>query len=169
VVVLVVPLAGCGIAASTAVPVPTAVPSSTPFLSGAASVTAVQVDAALRAVGLSSVISPVPFRPGESPSLASAPRLTLKTLLPEDDAGAFIVIYDYKDAQTAFDAGSEMAAYLASGPGRVQFPNDAVAVIRQVGSTLIFFSWSPATALDPRTGDIAKALGTVGVNIPVVR
>ena len=111
---------------------------------------------------------PVPFRPGESPSLASAPRLTLKTLLPEDDAGAFIVIYDYKDAQAAFDAGSEMAAYLASGPGRVQFPNDAVAVIRQVGSTLIFFSWSPATALDPRACH-GPALGTVGVNIPVVR
>jgi hypothetical protein len=166
---VVLSLAGCGIAASTAVPIPATAASPAQVLSAAVSVTAAQVDAALRAVGLSSVVSPVPYRPAESPALAAAPRLVLKALLPEDDAGAFIVVYDYKDAQTAFDAGREMAAYLASGPGRIQFPNDARAVIRQVGSTLVFFSWSPATANDPKTGDIATALETVGFTIPVVR
>jgi hypothetical protein len=168
-VALALVLAGCGIAASTGVPVPTASPSPAPVLSAAVSVTAVQIDAALRAVGLSSSVSPVPFRPGESPTLTSAPRLVLKVTLPDDEAGAFIVIYDFRDAQAAFVAGSEMAAYLASGPGRIQFPNDAQAVIRQLGSTLVFFSWSPATARDPRTASIATALDTLGVDIPIVR
>ncbi len=162
-------VAGCGIAASTAVPAPTAPPSPAPLLSGAVTVTATQVDAALRAVGLSSTVSPVPFRPGESPTLAAAQRLVLKVTLPDDEAGAFIVVYDFKDAQTAYDAGREMAAYLASGPGRVQFANDARAVIRQAGSTIVFFSWSPATAKDPRTSSVATALETVGVDVPVVR
>ena len=62
-----------------------------------------------------------------------------------------------------------MAGYLASGPGRIQFPNDARHVLRQVGSTLVFFTWSPAASPDPKVGALAAALETVGTEIPIVR
>jgi hypothetical protein len=161
-------LAGCGIAAST-VPIPTTAPSSAPVLSDAVSVAAVQVQDALRAVGLSATVSPVPFRPGESPALAAAPRLVLKAVLPDDEGHGFIVLYDYSTAPLAYAAGTEMAAYLASGPGRIQFPPDAEHVIRQLGSTLIFYTWSAANSPEAAAADVAAALGTLGLGIPIVR
>lgn len=161
-------LGGCGIAAST-VPIPTTAPSPAPVLSDAVSVAAVQVQDALRGVGLTASVSAVPFRPGESPALAAAPRLVLKAVLPDDDAHGFIVLYDYPTAPLAYAAGTEMAAYLASGPGRIQFPPDAEHVIRQLGSTLVFYSWSKANSPEQAATDVATALGTLGLGIPIVR
>lgn len=161
-------LAGCGIAAST-VPIPTVEPSPTQVLSAAVTVTANQIDQALHGVGLTVIASPVPYRPGESPTLAQTPRLVLKAQLPDDDAQGFIVVYDFPTPQAAFAGGSELAAYLASGPGRVQFPNDAQHVIRQVGSTLVFYSWSPVNSPNGHAADVGTALDTLGVDIPIVR
>jgi hypothetical protein len=62
-----------------------------------------------------------------------------------------------------------MAAYLASGPGRVQFPNDARHVLRQLGPTLVFFTWSPTVSPDPSVAALAGALETLGTGIPIVR
>jgi hypothetical protein len=66
-------------------------------------------------------------------------------------------------------AATEEARYVGSGPGKVQFPVDARFVLRQVGTTLVFYSWSPGTPADPRTPDIATALATLGVEIPIPR
>jgi hypothetical protein len=161
-------LAGCGAVAST-VPVPTTAPSAAPILSDAVSVAAVQVQDALRAGGLTATMASVPYRPGESPALAAAPRLVLKAVLPDDEAHGFIVLYDYPTAALAYSAGMEMAAYLASGPGRIQFPPDAEQVIRQLGSTLVFYSWSKANSPEPAAADVATALDTLGLGIPIVR
>jgi hypothetical protein len=161
-------LASCGIAAST-VPIPTSAPSSAPVLSAAVTVAAGQVQNALRSVGLTSAIPPLPYRPGESPTLAAAPRMVLQATLPDDETHGYIVLYDFATPGMALAAGREMAAYLASGPGRVQFPTDAVPVLRQVGPTLVFYSWSPSASPDGRAGDVATALGTLGQGIPVVR
>ena len=167
-VALAASLAGCGIAASTpAIPSPSTGP--TPFVSGAATATAGQVEAVLKAANIVAGISPVPFRPAESPTLATAPRLVLKATLPKDDTQGFIVIYDFPDASHAYAAGSEMAAYLASGPGRIQFSPDAQHVIRQVGSTIVFYTWSPPEPPSPGAAAVATALGTLGLEIPIVR
>jgi hypothetical protein len=112
---------------------------------------------------------PVAFRPGESPLLAAAPRLVLRALLPDDATHGFIVVYQFADDAAARAAGTEMAAYLASGPGRIQFPNDARHVLRQVGPTLVFFTWSPAASPDPRVAGLAGALETLGTGITIVR
>jgi hypothetical protein len=90
-------------------------------------------------------------------------------VLAQDPAHGFIVLYDFPDAGAAYAAGTEMARYLASGPGRIQFPPDAEHVLRQVGSTLVFFTRSPGNSPDPRSVDIAQALGTVGVGIAIGR
>jgi hypothetical protein len=167
-VVLGASLAGCGIAArAPAVPSPATTP--TPFLSSAVTATAGQVESALQAAGIVAGVAAVPFRPAESPTLSTAPRLVLKATLPEDAAHGFIVIYDFPDASHAHDAGAEMAAYLATGPGRIQFPSDARHVIRQVGSTVVFYTWSPADSASGGAADVGTALATLGLDIPIVR
>jgi hypothetical protein len=166
--VLSLSLAGCGIGAKApAVPSPSTSP--TPFLSGAATVTAGQVETALRAVGITAGASPVPFRPAESPALTAAPRLVLKATLPGADSQGFIVIYDFPDASHAYSGGAEMAAYLASGPGRIQFSPDAQHVIRQVGSTVVFYTWSTSEPPTSGAADVAVALQSLGLEIPIVR
>ncbi len=166
--VLALGAAGCGIAAHVA-PIPSASPSPTPILSDAVRVTQLQVESALRSVNLAAIAAKVPFRPGESPALTDAPRLVLQAVLPTDPDRGFLVVYDFPDPSAAYAAGLEMAAYLASGPGRVQFPTDAEHVLRQLGSTLVFYSWSPSTANGPAAASVAAALSTLGSGIPIPR
>ena len=161
-------LAACGIGASKA-PIPTAAPSPTQVVSAGADATAGQVTAALRSAGIVAQPALVPYRPAEPPLLAAAPRVVLQAILPGDDAHGFIAIYDFADAAGAYAAGSQMAGYLASGPGRVQFPNDAKHVIRQVGSTIVFYTWSPANSPEAEAATVATALETLGLEIPIVR
>ena len=165
---LAVALAGCGIAART-VPIPTIEPTPVYSPSTALQVTRLQVESALRAVSLAVIVPQVPFRPAESPALTAAPRLVLQAVLAQDPDHGFLVLYDFPDPGAAYAAGTQMAGYLASGPGRIQFVPDAQHVLRQVGSTVIFFTWSPLNSPDPHTADIATALSTVGVGIPIRR
>lgn len=165
-VVVVGVVVGCGVGARP-VPIPSEIPTATLFLSDAAQLTRLQVESALRGRNLTAIVPQVPFRPGESPALAAAPRLIVQAILPGDSNGGFIVVYDFRDAPTAYAAGVEMANYLASGPGRVQFLPDTRHVLRELGSTLVFFSWSPSTSPDPHTADIAGALETLGTEIPI--
>jgi hypothetical protein len=161
-------LAGCGIAART-VPIPTVEPTLATTPSTTLQVTRLQVESALRAFNLAVIVPQVPFRPGESPALAAAPRLVLQAVLADDPGHGFIVLYDFPDAGSAYAAGTEMARYLASGPGRIQFPPDAEHTLRQVGSSLVFFTRSPGNSPDPRSADVARALGTLGVGIAIHR
>jgi hypothetical protein len=108
----------------------------------------------------------VAFRPPESPRLAAAARSVVQVVLPNDPAHGFISIYEFADDAAATDAGREQAAYVASGPGRVQFPSDTQFVIRQLGPTIVFFTWS-SNSPDPATPKIRDALEAVGVGIPV--
>lgn len=175
--VLVASVALLVVACAPAAPVPGTNARSTavgtaPALSAAVSTTADRIAAALGSAGLTATAlppQPVTFRPGESPLLAAAPRLVLQALVPGDPGHGFIVVYDFVDDAAAATAGAEMAGYLATGPGRIQFPNDARHVLRQVGPTLVFFTWSPAASPDPKVGALAAALETVGTEIPIVR
>jgi hypothetical protein len=110
-----------------------------------------------------------PFRPAESATLTDVPRAIFQVTLPDDPAGGYIAVYEFLDPAHAATAGREQAVYLGSGPGRVQTALDTHHVIRQVGSTIVLYSWSPGGAVDPRTPDIEAALETLGVEIPVPR
>jgi hypothetical protein len=133
----------------------------------AAAVTRGEVARALAAEGLQVEEVSRPFRPAEAPAFATAPRILLRAILPDDPDHGLLVIYEFSGPTVATTAAEEQAAYIASGIGRVQFPNGARFVIRVVGSTVVFFSWSPAGSPDPRTTAIAKALETLGLGVAI--
>ena len=108
-----------------------------------------------------------PFRPAEGPALAGTPRAVYQVVLPDDPSHGYLVIYDLPDAPRAAAAGADQAAYLATGPGRVQTPIGTRHVIRQLGSTVILYSWNPDSSPDERTPRIQDALETLGAEIPV--
>lgn len=161
-------LAGCGIAAAPAsLPSPSPMPS--PSISPAIALTRAQLTGALGAAGLQLTVPQVQYRPAESPLLAAAPRAVFQVQLPDDLHHGFIVVYEFPDAVTAAGAAREMAGYLQSGPGRVQFPSDAQFILRQLGTTLVFYPWSPGSVTDARAPEIATALQTVGQGFGVAR
>ena len=105
-----------------------------------------------------------PFRPAESPRLATAPRAVYQVVLPQDPEAGYIVVYEFRDAGEAVNAGNEFAGYVGSGgPGKVLFPLDVQHTIRQLGTTLIIYSWAPSTSPDPGSPKIADALKTLGI------
>jgi hypothetical protein len=160
---------GCGIGAANG-PAVTFPPESfgpSAGTTGAVAATHAALVQALGNQGLQLADPQVAFRPPESPRLAAAPRAVFQVVLPQDSTHGFISVYEFPDAATANETGRDQAAYIATGPGRVQFPPDSRFVIRQLGPTIIFYSWSPASAADPRTRLIQQALETVGLGIPV--
>jgi hypothetical protein len=141
---------------------------STPAPAGdATAATRQQVIDALAAAGLQAVEAVRPYRPPEGPLLAGAPRTVLQATLPDDPAHGYIVVYALPSAAEAQAAAADHAAYVASSPGRINFPSDARFVLRVVGSNVVFFHWSPASASDPRTQAIEDALATIGTGVPV--
>lgn len=157
-------LAGCGIAASTA---PASVAPGT--VGPAATVTAAVaqtrsvIAAALAASQIELEDAGVAYRTAEPPTVAGTPRAVYQATLPDDPDAGFIVVYEFRDAAAAVAAGHELAGYIGSGAGRVQFPNDARHAIRQLGTTLVFYTWAPSTSEDPRAATVADALGTIGI------
>ena len=163
-------LGGCGIAArGVAVPPVESTPSPLTTVSAAVELTRLQVARALGAAQFQLTVPNVPFRPPESPRLTDVPRAVYQVLLPNDPTHGFIVIYEFPDSNMAALAGNEMAAYLGTGPGRIQFPPDSRHVLRQLDTTLIFYSWSPANSPGPQGGEIASALQTIGVGFAIPR
>lgn len=157
-------LAGCGIGASGRIvtfPPATVGPAST--VTPAVAQTRAAIVAALAPFSLQLEDSDRAFRPAESARVASAPRAVYQVILPEDLDGGQIVVYEFRDAGAAVDAGNELAGYLGTGAGRVNFPLDAQHSIRQLGTTLIFYTWAPSTSPDPGSKTIADALATLGI------
>jgi hypothetical protein len=108
-----------------------------------------------------------PVRPPESALLADAPRAVYQVLLPKDPTHGYIVVYEFPDAAAAAAAATQEQAYLASGPGRVQTPQGTVTVIRQLGTSVILYSWLPGASTDDAAPGIQSALETIGVGYPV--
>jgi hypothetical protein len=164
-VAAVLALAACGSSAPgsfTSAPVTGAVPTV-----AAGSDIRAQLVAALSARNLLLVDAKVPFRPAEPPDLATVPRTVYQVQLRNNPGNGFIVAYQLANPQLAASAGTALAAYLSSGPGRVQSPLGTVHVIRQVGATLLYYRWLPGAAIDPLTPGIQAALETLGTGIPV--
>jgi hypothetical protein len=124
----------------------------------------------VRALGAHNLVlsdSQAPIRPAEAPLLAGAPRAVYQVLLPKDPSKGFIVVYEFADPDRAAAAAAQEQAYLATGPARVQTPLGSVSVIRQVGSTVVFYQWLPEGSLDDSAPGIQAALETLGVGFPV--
>jgi len=126
-----------------------------------------QVVTALAAVGLPAAAVATPYRPPEAARLAAAPRSIVQVALPEDPQRGLFVLYELGSPDAARSAAEEQAAYIATGPGGIQFPPGARFVLRVTGSTVVFFTWAPTSDGDPRTADIARALETIGTGVPV--
>lgn len=157
-------VAGCGAGAARSpvtFPPPSRGPEAT--VSGAVAQTQVAIAAALaqRSIGLADATER--YRTAEPRRLADAPRRVIQAQLPDDPDGGFIVVYEFRDAGAAVDAGNALAGYLGTGAGRVQYPTDARHTIRQVGTTLIFYTWAPSTSPDPASATVAEALATLGI------
>ena len=99
--------------------------------------------------------------------MVNAPRGIFQVVLPDDPVHGYIVIYAFRDAATAATAAHDSATYIGSGPGGIQLPPDAQSVLRQVDTTVVAYSWSPANSTDARAGAIASALATVGLEVPI--
>jgi hypothetical protein len=167
----VVSLTGCGVAApqGSVAPPPRTTPTPEPTVTNAVAQTRLQIAGALAAAGFQVSVPTVPFRPPESPRLAAAPRAVFQVVLPNDPTHGYIVVYEFPDAATANIAGGEMASYLGGGPGKVQFTPDTMHVLRQLGTTLIFYSWSPANSPGPDTATVGQALTSVGQGFDIPR
>jgi hypothetical protein len=159
--------AACGGTTTTARP--TGATPSGGAISTAIELTRAELQRALGAARLQVSDPQVPYRPAEAPPLATAARQVVQVVLPNDPTHGYIVIYDFADAATAGAAGDAQAAYVASGPGRIQFPPDARFVIRQAGSTIVFYAWSPGSSTDELAPEIQPVLETIGSEIPVPR
>jgi hypothetical protein len=129
-------------------------------------VTHAQVVAALGAASIQSRDPQTPFKPGESPALINVPRRLVQAILPNDPDRGYIVIYELPGASDAQAAGRDFLRYLGSGLGQVQYPRDTQFVLRQLGPTLVFYSWSPEASADAAAaGAVATSLGTVGTAV----
>jgi len=121
-----------------------------------------EVAAALQAQRFQVVEPQNPFRPGETAELLQVPRRLLQTVLPDSPEDGYVVIYELPSNNDAERAGRDLATYVASGPGAVQYPRDTQFTIRRVGQTLVFFSYSPEANPDPALPQMAAVLETLG-------
>jgi hypothetical protein len=163
-------LAGCAAPGGVAAPPGGVAPASLgPTRTAGAAVSQTRAEL-VRALGARNLVlqdSQAPFRPPEDARFTTTPRALYQVVLPQAPQEGFIVVYDFRDATSAADAAAAQAAYLATGPARVQSPQGVRHIIRLVGSTVVVYSWVPAGAEDPRQPDIQAALETLGTGVPV--
>lgn len=107
------------------------------------------------------------FRPPEDARFTTTPRALYQVILPQAPGEGFIVVYEFPDPTTAGEAATGQAAYLATGPAKVQSPFGSRHIIRLVGSTVVVYSWVPEGAEDPLQPDIQVALEMLGTGVPV--
>jgi hypothetical protein len=161
-------LAGCGIGANgspASFPAPSIGPAAT--VTGATAQTHGAIVAALSGVPVQLGDATRPYRPPESSRLRDAARAVYQVVLPDQPDAGFIVVYEFLDAAAAVDAGNEEAGYLGTGPARVQFPREARHVLRELGPTVILYTWFPSASTDAAAGQVADALSTVGIGFTV--
>lgn len=122
---------------------------------------------ALAAQGLQALESSGSYRPAEGALLAAAPRTLLQVTLPNDPTHGYILVYALGSAEAATAAANDQAAYLSTSVAKAYYPPGTAFVLRVVGSNVVFYSWLPANAPDPRTPQIQPVLETVGTEVQV--
>jgi hypothetical protein len=165
---LVVAAAGCATTPDPRQTFPIASIGPAMTVTPAVNLTRVELVRVLAAHSLVLTDTQAPVRPPEAPLLAGAPRAVFQVILPKDPQKGYIVVYEYSDPSRAAAAAREEAAYLATGPARVQSPLGTVTILRQVGSTIVLYAWLPEGAQDAAAPGIQASLETLGVGVPVL-
>lgn len=162
-------LAGCagstGDVAPSAAPLQTEGPTRT--VGPAVAQTRTELVQALGTKNLVLQDSQAEFRPPEDATFTTTPRALYQVILPKAPQEGFIVVYEFADPTAAAEAAAEQAAYLATGPAKVQSPFGARHIIRLVGPTVLLYTWVPAGVEDPLQPDIQTALETLGTGVQV--
>jgi hypothetical protein len=125
-----------------------------------------EVVQALAAAGIQAREPDRAYVPPEGARFAGAPRTVIQVQLPTEASPRFVALYAFDSPAEASAAAAEQAAHVARGPGKVYFPSDSHFVIRQLGSVVLFFTWSPSNA-DPSAMAIETALQTIGTAVPI--
>jgi hypothetical protein len=152
-------------AASTGVPAPSDGPTRT--VGPAVAQTRAELVHVLGTKNLVLQDSQAQFRPPEDPTFTTTPRALYQVILPQAPQEGFIAVYEFPDSQAAAEAATAQAAYLATGPAKVQSPFGARHIIRLFGPTVVMYSWVPAGAEDPFQPEIQTALETLGTGVTV--
>ena len=162
-------LAGCAPAGDATPPSAVAPGTQAPARSVGPAVAQTRAEL-VRVLGTKNLVlqdSQAQFRPPEDARFTTTPRALYQVILPQAPGEGFIVVYEFPDPTTAAAAATEQAAYLATGPAKVQSPFGSRHIIRLVGSTVVLSSWVPEGAEDPLQPDIQTALETLGTGVPV--
>lgn len=157
--VVVIALSALGIGVGVAVP---GVNTSPAPAGSAAALTHDRVALALQAASFQVQDPNTPYRPAETPTLLGTPRRLIQAMIPSDPQHGMIVIYEFADADAADAAGRELWTYVHTGPGVLSYPADSQFVLRRMGSTLIYFPWSPTVSPDPEVARLASVLSGLG-------
>jgi hypothetical protein len=169
-VVVALALAACAPTASAPPPdQPSAVASvgPSPNVGPAVAQTRAELVQALGSRNLVLQDSSAAFRPPEDPQFTSTPRALYQVILPDAPSEGFIVVYEFGDPSAATEAATAQAAYLATGPAKVQSAFGARHILRLVGPTVVMYSWVPDGVADPRQPEIQTALETLGTGVQV--
>jgi len=141
---------------------------SSPQPAGAATDSAkAQLASALSVEGIQLTDASTPYRPPEGAIFAAAPRTIVQAVLPDDPTHGYLVLYAFGTPQQALAAARDQAAYISSGPGKVQFTPGTQFELRVLGNIAIFFNWTPDNAPDPHQASIPLALSQLGDEVPI--
>ena len=109
------------------------------------------------------------FQPAQPASLIAVPRSAYQVQLADPDGGVLIV-YEFTTAEAARAGAQELADYLSSGPGKINFAADTTFHVASFGSTVVMAWVSESQSTDPVAARGAFDLvSTVGAEAPVLR
>ena len=94
-----------------------------------------------------------------------APRAVYQVVLPQDPEGGYIVVYEFprfRRGRRRRATSTRAMSAAAAREGRSS-RSTRCTTIRELGTTLIVYSYSPSTSPDPGSAQIADALKTLGI------
>lgn len=110
-----------------------------------------------------------PFQPAQPASLITVPRSAFQVRLSDPDGGV-VLIYEFPTGEAARIGADDLAGYLSSGPGKINFPGDTTFYVAHLGSTVIMSWSSPSRSADPEAARGAfDLISTVGSEVTVLR
>ena len=109
------------------------------------------------------------FQPAQPASLITVPRSAYQVRLADPEGGVLLV-YEFATSEAARIGAQELATYLSSGPGKINFAGDTSFHVASLGSTVIMSWLSESQSADPEAARGAFDLvSTVGTEAPVLR
>jgi hypothetical protein len=110
-----------------------------------------------------------PFQPAQPAALIAVPRSAYQVRLSDPDGGV-VLVYEFPTAEAARTGAAELADYLSSGPGKINFAGDTLFHVASLGPTVIMSWFSASQSDDPEAARGAFDLvSTVGADAPVLR